>query len=54
MLKIKLDQQNKEFDKQIEFLENTIAKIHTIDPKKMQKRLSYQNIEISEIEGLAK
>jgi len=35
-------------------LESSIGKMGSIDPKKMARRGSYQNIDLEEIEALAK
>lgn len=53
-LKAKLEEQNQEFDQKIEALESSINKMNTIDPKKMARRGSYQNIALEEIEALVK
>lgn len=53
-LKAKLEEQSREFDEKIEALESSINKMGSIDPKKMARRGSYQNIKLEEIEALAK
>jgi len=53
-LKAKLEEQNQQFDQKIAALESSIGKMGSIDPKKMARRGSYQNIDLEEIEALVK